>query len=138
VYVAIEPRRGLCHVLLLPHVSGDWLQIYVDSLRAVSGLQTLGVVLDNAPSHKNHAVQWPEGMTPLFLPPYSPELQPAEQIFRMLRQTLANRVFVDEDELLEALRAAFQPFWDHPEIVIRLTCYPWWQTATSPTISLSP
>jgi hypothetical protein len=29
-------------------------------------------------------------------------------------------------------------FWDHPEVIIRLTDYPWWQSAIDANLSLSP
>lgn len=137
VYVASEPTQGTCHVLLLPHVDGDWLQVYLHSLRAVTGQDQIVLVMDNAPSHKSHAVVWPEGMTPCYLPPYSPELNAAEQVFRMLRRWLANRVFATLDEVQEALIEVLHTFWDDPQVVIRLTNYPWWQAAVPPAISLS-
>lgn len=135
--MAIEPAHGRCHVWLLPRVTGEWLQVFLHSLRQETGDASLGVVLDNAPSHKKHAVQWPEGITPLFLPPYSPELNPAEQVFRLLRQTLSNRIFADEEDLQTAITAALRPFWEQPEVVIRLTYYPWWRVALEPNFSLS-
>jgi transposase len=122
---------------LLPHVNGDWLQLYLQSLREHTGEDSLTLLLDNAPSHKNHAVVWPNGITPLYLPPYSPELNPAEQVFRQLRQWLANRVFTDLDDLQEALIATLHTFWDDPHLIIRLTHYPWWQAAIPPLLSLS-
>jgi transposase len=137
VYVAIEPTRGTCHVLLLPHVNGEWLQLYLHTLREATGRDRIGVVMDNAPSHKSHAVVWPEGIHPIFLPPYSPELNPAEQVFRMLRQWLANRIFAEEEELEAALTEMLHQFWDDPEVVIRLTNYPWWQVGTQSLIPLS-
>lgn len=137
MYVAIEPTQGTCHVLLLPRVNGDWLHQYLQSLREVTGERRLTVVLDNAPSHKNHTVVWPAGITPLYLPPYSPELNPAEQIFRQLRQWLANHVFADEAALEAALTQMLQRFWDHPHLVVRLTNYPWWRSAASSLISSS-
>ena len=137
VYVAVEPTRGTCHVLLLPHVNGDWLQLYLQSLREVTGEDDLAVVMDNAPSHKNRAIVWPVGITPVYLPPYSPELNPAEQVFRMLRQWLANRIFATEDDLQTALITALHTFWDDPHVVIRLTHYPWWQPFSPSILSLS-
>jgi transposase len=126
------------HVCLFPRVTGDWLQLFLNSWHQETGGASVGVVLDNAPSHKKQAVQWPDGMTPLFLPPYSPELNPAEQVFRMLRHALSNRLFADEDDLEAAITLVMRHFWDHPEIVIRLTDYPWWRAAIDANLSLSP
>ena len=50
--------------------------------------------LDGASSHKCKELNIPENITLVFLPPYSPELNPAELIWNMLRRNyFANRVF---------------------------------------------
>ena len=52
------------------------------------------VVLDGAPSHKGKALEVPGNIALAFLPSYSPELNPAEQIWNVLRRDyFANRVF---------------------------------------------
>jgi transposase len=48
---------------------------------------------------------------PLYLPRDSPELNPAEQIFRHVRKTLSNRLFTTLDELQNALIDALQQEW---------------------------
>ena len=40
-----------------------------------------------------------EGKSPLFLPPYSPELQPAERLWPLNNELLANRAFASLDKL---------------------------------------
>jgi transposase len=42
-------------------------------------------------------------MHPLYLPRYSPEFNPAEQIFRQVRKALSDRIFSTLDELQNAL-----------------------------------
>jgi transposase len=44
------------------------------------------VVLDNAPCHRRKDIGEIPGLTVLFLPPYSPELNPAERFFEELRR----------------------------------------------------
>lgn len=70
----------------------------------------IGIVWDNAPSHRNHQIASPA---------YSAELDPAEQIFRVLRRRLANRIFETLEELQEALVAGLEQFWARPEMLIR-------------------
>jgi transposase len=135
VYGAVEPSQGTCHVLLLPRVTGEWLERFLAFVRQESGPGQIGVVRDNAPSHKKQALVWPAGMHPIYLPPYSPELNPAEQVVRMLRQRLANGSL---EEWETVLSAALQLYWEQPEIVIRLTNYPWWRQAASALMPPSP
>src|SRR4051794_16493048 len=105
--------------------------------RGMAG-RTDGVVLDGSGSHRGAKVAWPEGIVPIPLPPYSPELNPAEQIFRHLRKRLANVAFATIEELKDALTRALQRLWDHPKVIIRMTNYPWWRegvTAITPPLS---
>ena len=52
------------------------------------------MVLDGASSHKCKELKVPGNIALVFLPPYSPELNPTEQIWNTLRRDyFANRVF---------------------------------------------
>jgi transposase len=135
VYVAIEPMTGRCWSLLLPSVQGEALQVFLDYLHRALGRRRVGVVLDNAPSHRSGQIHWPEGIEPLYLPAYSPELDPAEQVFRRFRAALSNRLFVSQEELELALIGELERLWDDPSSVRRLTAYPWWQEAFAREIS---
>ena len=135
LYAAVEPATGEAFFLLLPGGSKDWFALFLAELgKEVVGRRG-GLVLDGAGSHRAD-VAWPAGIVPVPLPPYSPELNPAEQVFRHLRARLANRVFEDLAELEAALTARLRAFWDEPATLRRLTAYPWWlrsaQTTPSP------
>jgi transposase len=52
------------------------------------------MVLDRAPSRKGKKLEVPENVALVLLPPYSPELNPTEQTWNVLRQEyFANKVF---------------------------------------------
>ena len=57
------------------------------------------LVVDQADWHKSAQFQLPEGLRLLFLPSHSPELQPAERLWPLSNEPLANRVFNSLDEL---------------------------------------
>jgi len=62
------------------------------------------MVLDGASSHKSKDLAVPNNVSFVLLPPYSPELNPTEQIWNMLRRDyFANRVF---DSLAAAIKQA--------------------------------
>jgi transposase len=107
-------------------MQAESLQLFLCQMREQFPDERMGIVWDNAPSHRSHQIAWPAEMVPMALPAYSPELNPAEQIFRVLRRRLANRIFETLDELQEALVAELEQFWAAPEVLIRLTGYPWW------------
>jgi len=56
--------------------------------------------LDRAGWHTAKQLKWPKRITPLFLPPYSPELNPAERLWLWFREHhWSNRVYPDEPSL---------------------------------------
>lgn len=135
LYAAVEPTTGTGVFLLLPSVHSQCLELFVRHLRNALGKGSIGVVLDSSGSHHSGQVSWPRGMHPLYLPRYSPQLNPAEQIFRHLRKILSNRIFTTLDELQNALIDALQHFWEHPTVLLQLTGYPWWIEAVDSTLA---
>ena len=57
------------------------------------------LVLDNAGWHGPKDLAIPEGISLVFLPPYSPELQPAEHLWPLVDEPIVNRHLVSLDEL---------------------------------------
>lgn len=136
LYVAVEPTQGTLICWVLPNVDSACFTAFLEALRAELPDERVGVVLDNAPSHRSRQVVWPDGFVPLPLPPYSPELNPAEQVFRHLRKRLANQVFDDLTALQAALTQALAELWTQPHVVIRLTAYPWWSKSVQANMPL--
>ena len=57
------------------------------------------LVLDNAGWHTEPGLAVPDGVRLVHLPPYSPELQPAERLWPLLDEPLVNRHFATLDEV---------------------------------------
>ncbi len=126
LYVAVEPASGTSFVLFLPRVNGACFERFLEEFRQYTGRDRIGLVLDNSGSHSSGKIDWPDGIEKIALPPYSPELNPAERWFEALRRALANRIFDTLKELEIALTEALQPFWQTPAKLQRLVGYPWW------------
>jgi len=85
------------------------------------------VITDNARYHhaKLHA-EWRRLQAPdfslLFLPPYSPQLNPIERVWKLLRKLwLHNRYFPTLDELVQIVESQFT-VWSRPNPVLRRLC----------------
>jgi hypothetical protein len=128
LYAAVEPRTGNSFWVLMPGVDSDCLGAFLAAFRQHTGTQRIGLVLDGSGAHTAKRLVWPDGIVPLSLPPYSPELNPVELVFRHLRAQLSNRRFADVAELEAALTAALQVFWDDPATLQQLTGFDWWLT----------
>ena len=71
----------------------------------------------------------PEGIHLEFLPSGSPELQPAERLWPLTNEALANRLFEEIEELEEALVERCVHLLDQTEAIRDLTNYHWWPQA---------
>jgi len=129
VYAAVCPHTGESFFLLLPHVDSQCLERFLTEWDAHLGdgsPRKVGVVLDNSGSHTSQQVAWPERFESIRLPPYSPELNPAEQLFRTLRQALSNRLFESVEKLMDAVGVVLRQWREAPSCLVRLCGYPWW------------
>ena len=64
--------------------------------------------LDNGAGHQAQAVPWPSNVLPVFLPPYSPELNPIERLWRDLNDKRAEVPGNTLEELSAAMGAIIQ------------------------------
>ena len=84
------------------------------------------MVLDGAGWHGPKALEVPECITLVTLPPYSPELNPVERLWLYLRETsLSLRVFKDKDAIVDACCRAWNNATKDVSRIISLCNYPW-------------
>ena len=94
--------------------------------RAVAPGAHAVLVMDGAGWHISHALAVPENITLLTLPPYSPELNPAENIWQYLRQNkLANRIYASYEAIVAACCEAWNSFADTPDLIQSITSREW-------------
>ena len=75
------------------------LQLYLDHFSNYNPQEFKIVFLDNGAFHKAKDLRIPSNIALFFLPPYSPELNPAEMMWRHLKDKLANVAFASLDIL---------------------------------------
>jgi len=86
----------------------------------------LVLVLDNAGWHTSPRLAIPEGLHLAFLPPYTPKLQPAERLWPLLNEALANRDYADLPALETAVADRCRALLAQPDATRRATHYHWW------------
>ena len=99
LYGAVEPTTGDSFFLELPWLNTSAFQLWVDHFAEAFPQSFNILVLDNGAFHKAKALQWPSHIVPVFLPPYSPELNPIERLWRDVKDKLADGVARTLDEL---------------------------------------
>jgi len=100
LFGAFSPITGDSLQLILPYCNGDNFQIFMDKLSGQNPEELKIMVLDNGAFHKAKKLNIPENIALIFLPPYSPELNPAEKMWAKYKRQFSNLLF-DSLERLE-------------------------------------
>lgn len=127
LFGAICPERGAGAALVLPHADTGAMQAHLEEISAAVAPGAHAVLLmDRAGWHTTDELDMPDNITPLFLPPRSPELNPAENVWQYLRQThLSNRVFETYDAILDAACDAWNRLIDQPDRIKSIGTREW-------------
>lgn len=84
------------------------------------------VIVDGASWHSHKAAEDFDNVSLIHLPPYSPELNPVEQVWQWIRQReIANRCFEDYDDIVEQLSRAWNSFRSDVERVMAMCSRSW-------------
>lgn len=115
----------------MPAANTDTMNIQLRDLgQQITDTVQVLLVLDQAGWHNSRGLRVPDNITLLPLPPYSPELNPVEMIWRYLRQHyLSNRQYRDHDALFEAGGKAWNALSDEPNRIQSICLFPWIESA---------
>jgi len=104
------PRTGQFYALEFSHSDVETFQAFLDHANADVTLQRPRnlLICDNASWHKNSQLKWGH-FEPMFLPPYSPDLNPIERLWRLLKaEWFCDFIAKDRDALMARLDVALQ------------------------------
>lgn len=135
LFGAFSPINGNSFLLELPHCNTAGFQLYLNELAKQSPAELKIIFLDNGAFHPSKSLIIPHNIGLLFLPPYSPELNPAEKIGRHLKDNLGNTLFKTLDELSNKLQSLIQ----HnllPQTIIAITDYQYYTQAFMQTFNI--
>lgn len=103
IFGAFSPYNGDSLVMELPNCNGENFQIFLDELSKKNPEEFKVVILDNGAFHKGKTLIIPENIALLFLPPYSPELNPAELVWLNMKRKTTNIIYKTMEELKEKI-----------------------------------
>ena len=125
-YSAVAPAEGRMDSLVLPHVNGICMGIFLDEIAARHPDKRIVMILDGAGWHKNQSVPLPPNLRLVFLPPYAPELNPVEHLWDDLREKFFhNRVFASLEALEDQLVSGLLAYENEPARVKSITAWDW-------------
>jgi hypothetical protein len=87
------------------------------------------LVVDKAGWHTGGEVDLPEGIHLELLPNGSPELMPAQRLWPLTNEALANGLFEEIEEIEQTLMDRCVELLDQSELIKDLTNYHWWPQA---------
>ena len=125
-YGAVSPVDGRFDSLILPQVNSVCMRVFLDEIAARYPNENIVMVLDGAGWHKSKEIELAENMRTLFLPPYSPELNPQEHVWDELREKFFhNRAFDSLDALETHLEEALRSLESSPQRMRSIAGWDW-------------
>lgn len=121
---------------MLPTVSVAAMTVALAAFAADTGIDATHravLVLDGAGWHTSGQLILPDGIDLVFLPPASPELQPAERLWSLIDEPVANRAVADLDALEDILATRCQQLVSDPQTIQAHTLFYWWPNEPPPT-----
>lgn len=137
VYGIVRPTTGESWWCVLPSMRTEAMTAALAAFARDEGIDATHravIVWDGAGGHTAVDLEVPDGIDLVALPPYSPELQPAERLWPLVDEAIANRAFADLDALEEVLVVRCQTLRADRTTIRNQTCYHWWPSDLAPAI----
>ena len=123
-YGAVEPITGEGFFLVLPNCNTDCTNVFLDELSKEYKDDMILLCCDGAAWHKSKTLVIPENIVLFFIPPYTPEMNPIEQIWKELRKRgFRNEVFSSLDKVIDRLCDTINSLSN--SVIYSITCRNW-------------
>lgn len=125
-FSAVSPHDGVMDSLVLPWVNAETMSLFLAEVAERHAEQFIVMVMDQAGWHVAGDLAVPDNMRLILLPPYSPELNPAEHLWEAVREDcFANHVFADLDTVEVALTKGLVVLESDPTRAQSMTGFGW-------------
>lgn len=110
ILAAVNPEKGQSEALFFSSVDTEVVNLFLKQLSgAISEEKHALLILDQAGYHKSKSLSVPSNISIIYLPPYSPELNPVENLWHYFRSHYwSNRYYRDRAALEEAALEAWE------------------------------
>ena len=134
LYGCVHPSTGAVVWFVCSTIDTDLLGAVLAAFAQAVGAgqdKLVVLVLDQAGWHISDRLVVPDGIVLEFLPSYTPELQPAERLWPLTNEAVANQHFATLQDLDTALSARCCTLAATPEIIKAETRFGWWPATPS-------
>jgi DDE superfamily endonuclease len=124
-FAAVDPQSGKMASAILPTANTETMNIFLKQVSQEFVNYFIIMQVDGAGWHRSRSLDIPENIRLIFQPPYSPETNPTEHIWKELREKFfANRIFSSLDDLQEQLCNAMSDLSSRPDLIHSMTYFP--------------
>ncbi len=104
VYGAVEPLTGESCFLIMPYCNTQCMNIFLKELSETFPDDFIVLACDGAAWHKSNGINIPKNIELVFIPPYTPEMNPIEQIWKEIRMIgFRNEIFPSLEKVVDRL-----------------------------------
>lgn len=126
LFSAVSPTSGRSfHLTSIEGFDSEAAHAFLLELKKEHPDMPVVVVWDNAPCHRPLVLHTIPGLIAVFLPPYSPQLNPCERFFEELRKATANQIFKTIEEQEIVIEKKLNALADDIDGMKRLLGYEW-------------
>ena len=112
LYAAVEPLTGERFFLEFSHLTSDCFQCFLEKFSEAFSESLNLLVLDNGRFHQAKSLKIPENIVLLFLPPYSPELNPIERLWQDIKAKLFTQTYNALEDMQTKVSEILQDYSD--------------------------
>jgi transposase len=125
-YATISPWDGALDYMTADKMNTEMMSNFLQQVSEAHPKDFSIMVVDGASSHKSKELKIPSNVSLVVLPPYSPELNPAEQIWNRLRKNyFANKIFDSLEEATQQAERGLSEMAANVNAMMSLTNWPW-------------
>jgi Transposase and inactivated derivatives len=126
IFGAVSPLDGAHDSLVLPRADTGTMSIFLDEVSRRHQNEHILMFVDQAGWHTSKGLKVPSNMELAYLPPYSPELNPEEQIWDELREKFfANKIFKSLNAVMDNAVKALQSLEALPDKIKSISHRDW-------------
>jgi transposase len=120
LYSGVDVSSGENFNLILPYVNTDNMNVFLSNLSKEYASDIMVLIMDGAGWHKSKELSIPDNIKIIYLPPYSPELNPVERLWLYIKNNiLANKLYETIDVLESTLCSFIQQL---PNQLVKTIC----------------
>ena len=123
-YGAVDPITGDSCFLVMPYCNTVCMNVFLRELSIQFSDDMIMLFCDGAAWHKSRTLEIPDNIVLFYIPPYTPEMNPIEQVWKELRKIgFHNEVFATLEKVVDRLCEAICLL--SPERITSITCRAW-------------